>query len=177
MLLDIEPFAQLVIALVLGAALGLERTLAGKQAGMRTFALVSMGSCLFIILSNELVTGSNGVYVDPTRMAAGIVTGIGFLGAGLIIFQQELRGLTTAAALWVCCGIGMAVGFHFYLLATFSMALTLFIFVALWNIEHMFESKFVVPKQDSDTVVEESALSNPGELLCATPLIGYCHGK
>ncbi len=150
MLLDIEPFAQLVIALVLGAALGLERTLAGKQAGMRTFALVSMGSCLFVVLVNGLRDTYGIAHIDPVRMASGIVTGIGFLGAGLIIFQQELRGLTTAAALWVCCGVGMAVGFHYYLLAMFSMALTLFIFIALWNIENMFEARFAVPKKEED---------------------------
>lgn len=141
---ELELFFQLLLALVLGALLGLERSVAGKQAGMRTFALVAIGSCLFIIVSEDIVARYMGFgSVSPLRMAAAIVTGIGFLGAGLIIFQQELRGLTTAAAMWVASGIGMAIGYKLYLVAFFVTFLTLFVFIALWFFEHFVETKII----------------------------------
>ena len=94
---------QIFIALILGSLLGFERLLAGKEAGMRTFGLVSVGSCLFVIIGEIVILGPQyGMYnFDPLRIASSVVTGIGFIGAGLIIFQHELKGLTTAAALWV----------------------------------------------------------------------------
>jgi putative Mg2+ transporter-C (MgtC) family protein len=143
-----DVILKLVLAVLLGAVLGLERSLAGKTAGMRTYTLVSLGSALFIIIS-ELVAAqylSRGLpTVDPLRMASQVVTGIGFLGAGLIIFQeQKLRGLTTAAGLWVACGLGMAIGFGFYGVAVAVTVLTLFIFTVLWSIEN-FLSKHIKP--------------------------------
>lgn len=131
------PFLQLLLALVLGAALGIERTFARKVAGMRTFGMVAMGSCLFIIIS-ELVTLTylEQTNFDPMRLAAGVVTGIGFLGTGLIIFKEKrLSGLTTAAGLWLACGIGMAVGFKLFGIAIFATILTLFNFTVMWVIE------------------------------------------
>jgi len=127
----------IVTALILGAILGFERTIAGKEAGLRTFGLVSVGSCLFVLMGEEVskLYGSDISY-DPLRMASSIVTGIGFLGAGLIIFQHELKGLTTAAALWVASAVGAAVGFKLYSLATFATFLTLLILVGLWFVEH-----------------------------------------
>jgi putative Mg2+ transporter-C (MgtC) family protein len=129
-------FFQLMLALILGASLGLERSIVGKRAGMRTFALVSVATCLFIIIS-ELVTE---VYLpvthfDPLRVAAATITGIGFLGTGIIIFDRELKGLTTAASLWVTAGIGMAVGFGLYGIAIFAAIVTLFVFEVLWHVE------------------------------------------
>jgi putative Mg2+ transporter-C (MgtC) family protein len=130
-------FLQLTVALVLGSLVGLERLLAGKEAGMRTFGLVSIGSCLFVLMGQEAARMYGpDINFDPTRMAASIVTGIGFLGAGLIIFQHELKGLTTAAALWVSSAVGAAVGFGFYSLATFTTFLTLFVCIGLWFVEH-----------------------------------------
>jgi putative Mg2+ transporter-C (MgtC) family protein len=80
---------------------------------------------------------------DPMRLAAGIVTGIGFIGAGLIILKEnKLEGLTTAAGLWVACGIGIAVGFQLFALAFFATFLTLFSFTILWNVEDRFKKKF-----------------------------------
>jgi putative Mg2+ transporter-C (MgtC) family protein len=134
----IIPFIQLFLALMLGAFLGAERTFAGKTAGVRTFSLVSMGSCLFIVLS-QLILKAPGMVTsfDPMRLAAGVVTGIGFLGAGLIIFHDnKLSGLTTAAGLWVSCGIGMAVGFELYSVAFSATLLTLFSFSVMWFLEH-----------------------------------------
>lgn len=145
---ELEVFLQLGLAMVLGAMLGLERAMAGKEAGMRTFSLVTIGSCLFVVLS-ELVAAHHpdAARFDPLRMAAAVVTGIGFLGAGLIIFQQELKGLTTAAALWVASGIGMAIGFRYYSIAFFATCLTLFVFVILWFFEQYIEEKLALHRR------------------------------
>lgn len=140
--IDSEIFFQLFIALFLGALLGFERLLAGKEAGMRTFGLVAVGSCLFIIISEIVVQDYYQMFnFDPLRMASSIVTGIGFIGAGLIIFQHELKGLTTAAALWVASAIGVAVGFKLYVIASFTTFLTLFVCVGLWFFERYLEKK------------------------------------
>lgn len=135
-------FFQLALALVLGAAVGVERSIAGKEAGMRTFALVTVGSCLFVVVGEVMANVYGDRFnFDPMRMASAIVTGIGFLGAGLIIFQHELKGLTTAAALWVAAAIGIAIGFRLYSIAVFTTFLTLFIFVVLWFLEHHIEKR------------------------------------
>lgn len=135
-------FSQLILAVFLGMLLGIERSLARKTAGMRTYALVALAACLFIIISNTVTVGYiNFTDFDPMRVAAGIITGIGFLGAGLIIFREsKLQGLTTAASLWVAAGIGMAVGYGLYALAVFTTLLTLFVFTMLWYIEKKIKS-------------------------------------
>ncbi len=132
----------LLIALALGVIIGLERTIAHKTAGMRTYGLVSMGSCLFVILSQLVLADSGMVNLDPMRTAAGIIMGIGFLCGGVIIFQNhELTGLTTAAGLWVSAGIGMAVGFGQVGLAIFTTFITLIVFTLLWTVEHLITKK------------------------------------
>ena len=136
-MIDWNIFLQLFIAAILGGLLGLERALAGKTAGLRTFALVSMGSALFIIIS-EIIGGKYlGIAAfDPIRVASQIIVGIGFLGAGLIIFKEsKISGLTTAAGLWVSAGIGTSVGYKLYSIALFVTILTLFIFTILWFVE------------------------------------------
>ena len=137
-----EIILRLVLALLLGGFLGLERTLAHKMAGLRTFALVSLGSALFVIIG-ELVAQTVGGYgIDPIRMASQVVVGIGFLGAGLIIFKEsKLSGLTTAAGLWVSAGLGIAAGFGLYFLAIMALILTLFVFVVLWMIENKLKAR------------------------------------
>src|SRR5207253_1246753 len=111
-----EALLRLFLAALLGSAVGLERELRDREAGLRTHLLVSLGSALFTVVSaygfhDFLVRGGTEVRTDPTRIAAQIVTGIGFLGAGAIIRQGlSVRGLTTAATLWVVAAIGMAVG-------------------------------------------------------------------
>ena len=133
-------FFQLFFALILGALLGIERVMAHKTAGMRTYALVAMGSSLFVIVSQYMgsMTGSASSFV-LMQIPAAIVTGIGFLGAGLIIFKDDkLSGLTTAAGLWVTAGIGIAVGFKLYFIAFIATLLTLLIFTVLWYIENAF---------------------------------------
>jgi putative Mg2+ transporter-C (MgtC) family protein len=143
---DMTVFLQLTLALVLGAVLGFERLLAGKDAGMRTFALVSVGSCLFVVIG-EIVGHQyqDALNFDPLRLASAIVTGIGFIGAGLIIFQHELKGLTTAALLWVASAIGVTVGFRLYVIAFFATFLTLFILVGLWFVERFLEKQMKRP--------------------------------
>lgn len=135
---NLEIFWQLVLAVVLGAFIGLERELARKTAGMRTFALVSLGAALFSIISKYAFKEFWGVPgFDPSRIASQVVVGIGFLGAGLIILRQEkVRGLTTAAGMWVSASIGMAVGFRLYSIAVFATILTILVFLLLWIIEH-----------------------------------------
>ncbi len=136
---------QLVFAVILGASLGLERSLAGKTAGMRTYTLVTLGSTVFVAISQIVAADYIALGIrtfDPLRVASQVIVGIGFLGAGLIIFQEnKLRGLTTAAGLWVACGIGMAIGFKLYVLATLVAIITLFVFTVLWYLERYMESR------------------------------------
>ncbi len=117
------------MAVVLGMIIGAERLFVHKQAGMKTHALVSMGSALFIIISELIVTKYGNISVaDPTRIASQIIVGIGFLGAGSIMLQgSRLLGLTTAGGLWVMAGIGMAAGFGFYALAIIATVIVFFV--------------------------------------------------
>lgn len=130
--------------MILGALLGTERTFAGKTAGMRTFGLVAMGSCLLVLTSTVINSKFIGVTnFDPMRLSAGVITGIGFIGAGLIILREnKLEGLTTAAGLWVACGIGITVGFGLWALALFATFIALFTFTILWYVEEHLKKKF-----------------------------------
>jgi putative Mg2+ transporter-C (MgtC) family protein len=126
-----EALFRLALAAALGAAIGLERELREREAGLRTHLLVGVGSALFTIAGaygfhDFLVSGGNIVRTDPTRIAAQIVTGIGFLGAGAIIRQGlSVRGLTTAATLWVVAAVGLATGAGYYSGAIITTALVL----------------------------------------------------
>lgn len=135
---------QLLTAVCLGMVLGIERVLAGRTAGPRTYSLVSLGSCLLTIISLEAAQlYPNVSKADPISIVSAIVTGIGFLGAGLIIFRNsQLSGLTTAAGIWVSAAIGITVGFRFYFLAFFATFLTLFIFTVMWRFERRIKDKY-----------------------------------
>lgn len=130
---------RILIAGFLGALIGLERDIHGRSAGLRTHLLVSIGSCLFMIMSEQiaLIAKNNGIInSDPARIAAQIVTGIGFLGAGTIIKEGlTVRGLTTAACLWVVAAIGMASGTGNYFLAASTTIISLFALVLLHKLE------------------------------------------
>ena len=116
---EFEYVLRLLLALGLGAILGFERERVDKPAGLRTHILVSLGSCLFTILSLTAFPGS-----DPARIASYVVVGIGFIGAGTIIQTRErIIGITTAASLWIVASIGMATGAGLYLLAVTTTAL------------------------------------------------------
>jgi len=141
----IDIIVRLLVALLLGMVIGTERVWAHKTAGMRTYALVSMGSALFVIISNEMVkyyTGMAGL--NPLMIVAQIVVGVGFIGSGLIFSKEsKMLGLTTATGLWVSAGIGMAAGFGLFNIAIVATFLTLFIFVVLWFVEEQLKkSKF-----------------------------------
>lgn len=121
----------------MGGLIGIERQIEGQNAGFRTLLLVCLGSCLFTIASVHIYQ-VYGAYTDPGRIAAQIVVGIGFLGAGAILRHGNyIRGLTTAASLWMVSAIGMAVGFGEYLLAGFATILVLINLVILKNIENI----------------------------------------
>jgi putative Mg2+ transporter-C (MgtC) family protein len=130
-----DNLARLTLAAVLGGAIGFERELRDREAGLRTHLLVCLGSALFTIVSaygfrEFLTSGDQVIRADPTRIAAQIVTGIGFLGAGAIIRQGlSVRGLTTAATLWVAAAIGIAAGAGYYSGAVLGTVVTI---VALW---------------------------------------------
>ncbi|MBN1405011.1 MAG: MgtC/SapB family protein, partial [Candidatus Omnitrophica bacterium] len=118
---------RLILAAILGGLVGLEREMQEKAAGFRTHILVCMGSCLMMLTSMHIFDLYKGVTsVDPARIAAQVVTGIGFLGAGTIIrYGASVKGLTTAASIWAICGIGLAVGCGFYTAAIFSALIIL----------------------------------------------------
>jgi len=121
---------------VIGLALGTEREYRGHPAGLRTMALICAGSCMFTTLG---LLPEFGGRTDPTRIAAQIVTGVGFLGAGSILRQGEyVRGLTTAASIWVVASLGMAVGFGYYGVAAFTGALVVITLVAIRPLENRF---------------------------------------
>lgn len=125
-----EVFGQLILAVLLGSFIGLERRLAHKSAGMRTFAMVSLGAALFTIISGAMYSSFGaGSAFDPSRIASQIIVGIGFLAGGMIIFNNHrVEGLTTSAGLWVAGGIGMAVGLGLYSIAVFTAILLLVVF-------------------------------------------------
>ncbi len=119
MLFEIELVVRLILAFILGGIVGFEREVKFKPAGLRTHVLVGLGSSLITMLSLYAFPGS-----DPSRVAASIIVGIGFLGAGTIIKTKEkVIGLTTAATLWITASIGVAVGSGFYLLAVVTAIL------------------------------------------------------
>jgi len=126
-----EALFRLLIAAALGGAIGLERELRDHEAGFRTHLIVSLGACVFTLVSAYAWTDwtfstASGVVFDPTRIAAQIVTGVGFLGAGAIIVRGiSVRGLTTAATLWVVAAIGMAAGTGYYEVAIGAAVLVL----------------------------------------------------
>lgn len=132
----LEAAIKLVVALLCGLALGAERQRKDKPAGLRTIVLITVGSTLFMVVSTLIgyVTDwpSATVQVDPSRIAAQVVTGIGFLGGGSILRARgSIQGLTTAATIWVASGIGLAIGLGFPLLALGVTAVVLVVLVAL----------------------------------------------
>jgi putative Mg2+ transporter-C (MgtC) family protein len=125
---ELEQFARLALAAGLGGAIGAERELADQPAGLRTHMLLSLGACLFTLVSAYAFGGGS----DPSRLAAQIVTGIGFLGGGAILRHgASVRGLTTAASIWSTCAVGVAVGTGRYILSASASLLILATLVGL----------------------------------------------
>lgn len=116
----------LIVAAMLGFVVGVEREFVRKEAGIKTYALVTLGAALFTVISFD------PNFPDPSRIISQIVVGIGFIGAGIIIFHQnKIHGLTTAAGLWVMAGVGVAAGMRQYTLAVAGTFIVLFILLAL----------------------------------------------
>lgn len=140
--MDMVVFGRLALAGVLGILIGIERNFAHKTAGMRTFALISLGAAAFSVISSAIVSLYPDGSLDPSRIAAGVVTGMGFLAGGIIIFNKnEIQGLTTGAAMWTAAAIGMAAGFGFYAIAIGATLLTIFILAILWSLEEKIFTK------------------------------------
>lgn len=128
--MEIEFIIRVMIAALLGGIIGLEREYRAKEAGFRTHFLVGLGAALFMVISqygfNTILGQTGKASFDPSRIASQVVTGIGFIGAGMIIFQKHVvRGLTTAAGLWVTSAIGLTVGAGMYVLAITATLLCL----------------------------------------------------
>lgn len=140
--MDQEFILRLFVAAMLGGAIGLEREFRAKVAGFRTHFLVALGSCLFMIISQfgfETILQQHNVSLDPSRIASQVVTGIGFIGAGTIILQKHVvKGLTTAAGLWVASAIGLTSGCGLYVLAVAATILALLCLEAEFMIRHRF---------------------------------------
>lgn len=150
---------KLVLSMVLGVLVGIERKRKGQFAGVRTFALISMGSCMAMLLSiyvPQVYLGlKNG---DPGRIAAQVITGIGFLGAGAMIHMKgSVRGLTTAAGIWMTATIGMAVGVGMYLVSVIATILILVILTAF----QFYESRARIGQENrlvkvtADTIIQD----------------------
>lgn len=134
-----QIISQLLLAVILGGLIGFERELKRKEAGLQTYSLVSLGTCLFTVISfglfNFFVTNP-ALSFDPSRIIQAIAVGIGFIGAG-VIFHREMvtQGLTTAAGLWVTAAIGIAVGVKLYFLAIIGTFLTILILAGFGLLE------------------------------------------
>jgi putative Mg2+ transporter-C (MgtC) family protein len=171
-----EELLRVAVAAALGGAVGLERELREREAGFRTHMLVAVGSALFTLVSaygfrDFLVHGGSVVRADPTRIAAQIVTGIGFLGAGAIIRQGlSIRGLTTAATLWVVAAIGLAAGAGYYSAAVITTLVALFSLGPLRGAAHVFTSR--LRPETSSLLAQLPAGASPGGLVTEIERLG-----
>jgi putative Mg2+ transporter-C (MgtC) family protein len=145
--LPIDSLARLVVAMIAGGLVGLEREVRGRQAGFRTNLLVALGSCLVMIVSISFAShdwnhpANVNLNIDPARIAYSVMTGVGFLGAGAIVKNgASIRGLTTAAALWCVAALGLSAGFGLYVLTFIATALVL---LSLWLLDYVED---VLPK-------------------------------
>ena len=130
----LEEIGQVLFAFIIGAIIGLEREFRSKPAGFRTMILICVGSCLYTILSKEVGDGSDD------RIASNIVTGIGFIGAG-VIFKEgiSVNGLTTAALIWITAALGMAIGYHNYPLTIVVSAMVVIVLFILEPVQRFIE--------------------------------------
>ena len=151
---QIELTVRLVVALLLGAAIGWERELQRMPAGFRTHALVSLGSAIFTIVSAYAFTGPLS---DPTRIAAQVVSGVGFLGGGAILhYGGTVRGLTTAASLWAVAAVGMAAGAGLFVVASISAVLVIVALEVFQRLERTAKRRFnIAPSRGPEPVDAE----------------------
>ena len=161
-----EIIFKLIIAAILGGLIGIERDIRGRAAGLRTHILVAVGSALFMIISLDIYdlyqfkNATSILRIDPGRIAAQIITGIGFIGAGAIVRSGfDIRGLTTAGCIWVCAGIGMAVGIGYYLPAYATALIALITLIILNKVELLYFKdayiKINLTLKDENFILEE----------------------
>ena len=155
-----ELLLRMVLSCILGGMIGYERQSRNKSAGLRTNVLVCLGSCLIMVLSQAIYQNVEGkTNADPARLAAQVVSGIGFLGAGAIMKEGlTVTGLTTAACLWVVAGVGLAVGAGFYSGALFTAAL---VFITLGTLSRL--DDWV--KHDKNLAILIQTVDEPGQLM------------
>lgn len=157
---EVDILIRLSLALLLGGLIGLEREQSNHAAGLRTNILVCLGACLLMLLSiygfSDFVEEPN-VRVDPARLAAAVITGVGFLGAGTILFTgKSITGLTTAASLWVVAAIGLAVGAGFYFA---SASVTVMVLLTLWLFNKL-EKRYIKAKKEQLISIHAADLSS-----------------
>ena len=158
--LDWDFILRLLLAGFMGGLIGLEREMRAKGAGIRTHFIVALGSALFMIISMFAFEGT--ARFDSSRVAAGVVSGIGFIGGGVIIFQRNvIRGITTAAGMWVAAAIGLACGAGMYPLAAAATLITLLVLELL----HFFHLRY------GEKLVEMSLSSGDKDLLSALDVL------
>lgn len=143
--IQIQYIFQLLLSTFFGGLLGFEREYKKRAAGIQTYSLVTLGSCLFTIISFQLFNSlslKSGVAFDPSRVILAVASGIGFIGAGVIIYRQShIEGLTTASGLWAAAAIGVAVGARLYLLALLATIIAIIILILLGAVEKKFFGK------------------------------------
>ena len=147
----------LITAVICGAAIGVERTFRQKEAGIRTHIIVAMGSALIMIVSKygffDIVGLADHVNLDGSRLAAQVVTGISFLGAGIIVYKGTVKGLTTAAGVWTTAGIGLAAGAGMYGIAVYATLILLVVQIAI--------HKIIPVENTSTTAVSMKLMDDP----------------
>ncbi len=165
---EIMVTLRLLLAALLGGLIGLERESLNKSAGLRTHILVSLGSCLIMITSIEIFeTVGHGTIGDPARIAAQVVSGIGFLGAGTIMRSGfGIKGLTTAASLWIVAAIGLAVGIGSYVAAIVATGIVFLILVYMPRLEQKVKTTHRYKK------VEIKMLDKPGQIGLIASVMG-----
>ncbi|HEX6548869.1 MAG TPA: MgtC/SapB family protein [Candidatus Dormibacteraeota bacterium] len=142
---EIEVSVRLLVAILLGAVIGFEREFTRHPAGLRTMSAVCLGSCLFT------VAGTLPLHTDPTRVAAQVTTGIGFIGAGAVLRSgRSVQGLTTAATIWVVAAVGVAAGLGYLILATATAVLLLLSLVGLKVVEDRFLSGIMMEERRTE---------------------------
>ncbi|WEG13243.1 MgtC/SapB family protein [Pullulanibacillus sp. KACC 23026] len=169
--MQVEFIIRIIISGILGCLIGLERERRYKEAGLRTHFLVAIGSSIIMIISkyafNDVLNGDSTV-LDPSRIAAQVVSGIGFLGAGTILVQrQSVRGLTTAAGLWATSGIGLSIGAGMYIVGIVGACLVL---IGLELLTHLFQR--ILPNKSYQLMVQTNSddISTIIELLTESNL-------
>lgn len=174
---SLESIISLAVAAALGGLLGLEREIHGRPAGLRTHLLVSLGAAAFMLMSPIVAAMSQATLGDPGRIAAQIVTGIGFLGAGAIVKEGvNIRGLTTAACLWVAAAIGMASGASLFAEALLVFGLAMFALILLPTVEvllkrHSYRVLEITLPIDSDPNSILDIIQNEDTLVIRSDLV------